>query len=763
MSNLASVPFRKSLISISANLKLYTKATTWKVVNFASKLKSNKPVYTTHKLSLSTRSLEAQKPFNHHYFSSYKFFFTQNMLPLTGGIPSFYLSDIKPTKNWKFTNIFHKSGDVDSTHVRLKPQIVKLKPSDFKQTICRKIRLRLMRLFLNRNLKTPMVATTILNFRSLTKRLAQFKPTLKRSQAPTYITKWKTSYPLMFTNNIHANKLLKPQLDVTIKTFIQSRNNRRVRRFKKILFRKIKRHSRDKRSVKYASTISTKKKKQGILTTLSKNRLRNRKNLLFVNTPRLLLNSAWSKTLPTGSTQQWDTYPKWHNQTYDKTNYQVYWNSLLRNSQINNHLNKTNSYLIGLPKIAQSKKKHSSTILQIKYSFLGTAHQSLLVHQLPTSILKVSKVPYIRPRTDKNFIFKNFGIFLTSFILFNQKKPFTYKYLFKKKIFSFLYPNEVRNALMARKKRIIFYQLIYKIKHKSKQKTHYSFTSFNKFFINHYKTSLKNNSNTSTTQALFSKPAYQSSRVPSLTNYVSSRDEILYDQNFTYRGVDLSFKRSEVKIPRVRFRPGYQRMWRKARSALKESMGLKFVYQQQLTRCLVRFYKNSNKYSFARSEMSVNRIIMYSRLLPDNPTVNLFIDQKLIYLNGRLLHTQQTILVSNDLIQLIVSVWYYVAYRWISNWTLKRHKKFKKLVYRKGLAGKHKVMKLKKQRSYYTPNWIYLARYDISDIKSFLEVDYFTLSAFVLYEPFMTYYYTPDESPDFRPNIYRMYNWKYIT
>jgi hypothetical protein len=79
-------------------------------------------------------------------------------------------------------------------------------------------------------------------------------------------------------------------------------------------------------------------------------------------------------------------------------------------------------------------------------------------------------------------------------------------------------------------------------------------------------------------------------------------------------------------------------------------------------------------------------------------------------------------------------------------------------VYRKGLAGKHKVMKLKKQRSYYTPNWIYLARYDISDIKPFLEVDYLTLSTFVLYEPFTTYYYTPDEAPDFRPNIFRMYN-----
>lgn len=161
--------------------------------------------------------------------------------------------------------------------------------------------------------------------------------------------------------------------------------------------------------------------------------------------------------------------------------------------------------------------------------------------------------------------------------------------------------------------------------------------------------------------------------------------------------------------------------------------------------------------------MSMGRIIMYSRLLPDLPTINIFLKQKAIYLNGKAAYDINAILVPNDTIQLIVSMWYYIAYRWIANWTLKRGKKFKKLVYRKGLAGRQKVMKLKKQRSYYTPNWVYLARYDTSDVKPYLEVDYFTLSSVVLYEPFMTYYYTPDETPDYRPTIYRMYNWKYIT
>lgn len=701
-------------------------------------------------------------PFAHKFFISYKRFFDQNANPLVGGIPSYYLGDIKPIKNWKFSSLFPKSGEVDPTHLRCKAQQPKLKAVDFKQTVRKRLRLRLIRSFLNQNLKTPAITQHLLNFKSITKRLPKFKPLLRRIMAPMHISKWRTSYPLMFTNDTQTNKLLRPQIDLTIKTFIHSRSTRRVRRFRKILFRKIKRSSRYNPALQHPSN-PTHKQKSTILTTFLKHRCRSRQSSITqrVYYPKTIrLNTGQQ---PLSNFAQAAHGSSNNNVTSHVSNYLTNTSVVARQNPLLRIWHKRFTLLIAT---GMNFKATSTYLLHVKQKFDKMASRSFLIRQLPASAATKNSHPSMRPRTGKNFIFKNFGIFLTSFMLFNQKNPFTYKYLFKKKIFSFLYPNEVRNALMARKKRIVFYQLVYKVKHKSKQRSHYSFASFNKSLINQYRISLKNKSNRSIIGELFKGSHFQTSSSCSsygFENYTLSRDEILYTQNFSHRGVDLSFKRSEVKIPRVRFRPGYQRMWRNARNALKESMGLKFIYQQQLTRCLVRFYKNSNKYSFARSEMSANRIIMYSRLLPDAPTVDIFINQKLIYLNGKLLYAQQAILVPNDLVQLVVSVWYYVAYRWISNWTLKRHKKFKKLVYRKGLAGKHKVMKLKKQRSYYTPNWIYLARYDISDIKPFLEVDYLTLSAFILYEPFTTYYYTPDESPDFRPNIYRMYNWKYIT
>lgn len=85
-------------------------------------------------------------------------------------------------------------------------------------------------------------------------------------------------------------------------------------------------------------------------------------------------------------------------------------------------------------------------------------------------------------------------------------------------------------------------------------------------------------------------------------------------------------------------------------------MNLRFIYQQQLTKHLVRFYRRAGQYTFARSEMTIDRIIMYARLLPDRPTIDTFVDKAALYLNGRLVFTLTGILVPNDFIQLVVSM-----------------------------------------------------------------------------------------------------------
>jgi hypothetical protein len=53
--------------------------------------------------------------------------------------------------------------------------------------------------------------------------------------------------------------------------------------------------------------------------------------------------------------------------------------------------------------------------------------------------------------------------------------------------------------------------------------------------------------------------------------------------------------------------------------------------------------------------MELEKIIIYSRLLPDIPTVNIFLKQSLVYLNGRIASDSKTTVLQNDLIQFIIS------------------------------------------------------------------------------------------------------------
>jgi ribosomal protein L39E len=82
----------------------------------------------------------------------------------------------------------------------------------------------------------------------------------------------------------------------------------------------------------------------------------------------------------------------------------------------------------------------------------------------------------------------------------------------------------------------------------------------------------------------------------------------------------------------------------------------------------------------------------------------------------------------------------------------------KRLIYRKGLANKYKVMKTKKQKSNNIPDWVFLTKYDFVDTKPYLEIDYFTLSIVILYEPYFTYYESPTDLLTPKLNIYRLYN-----
>lgn len=394
-----------------------------------------------------------------------------------------------------------------------------------------------------------------------------------------------------------------------------------------------------------------------------------------------------------------------------------------------------------------NKISHKS---QISINFSKINLSKIKINKSPKNIIK----PKLITKTNYTFILKSPIIFFSKTLLNNQNKIQIPKFIFKKTIFSFVKPNEIRQSLMDRKKQFYFYKILFN------QKTHYlKNTSFKPHKL----------------KQLYLKTQNQNFKVQSLNfnNYLNTEKQINNISNslnlttskdiFEFKGVNQLFQRSEVRIPRVRFKPGYQRIWRQSRTALKESLKIKFAYQKKLSRYLVKFFKKINYYAFSASEMSVERTIIYSRLVPDLSTLLIFAKQHFIYLNGKTISKLNSLVYENDLIQLIISKWYYAAYRWISNWTLKRVKRYKRLLYKKGLSSRYKLIKQRKQKSFYVPYWIYLTKYDSSDIKSYLEVDYLTLSAIIIYNPYIITHHSPAETFEYRPTVYRLYNWKYIT
>jgi len=144
---------------------------------------------------------------------------------------------------------------------------------------------------------------------------------------------------------------------------------------------------------------------------------------------------------------------------------------------------------------------------------------------------------YIKSNTHPTYTLKYIGIFiqnnLDNYIRFTKK---SYNFLFKiKKIFyTFTKPNQVKNIILRRKSFLLFFKLVFSSSSKSK--------------INTFLYKLKNTIITNNTKTLDTMLRYTDAKpkIKTLTNVSNAGSTV---ENFT-----------EVKVNRVRFKPGYQRM-----------------------------------------------------------------------------------------------------------------------------------------------------------------------------------------------------------
>lgn len=223
-----------------------------------------------------------------------------------------------------------------------------------------------------------------------------------------------------------------------------------------------------------------------------------------------------------------------------------------------------------------------------------------------------------------SFILHNLGLFFP--LKFFYKNFKANLFTIKKKMYTFLKANEYKMHIFSGKKKSLLYKFIF---FKKKNFTYTSSSYLYNFFV-------------------------KESRDIS-SRYVTS-DLIFKKNSFFFEGIkNINNFSNEITVNRVRFKPGYQRLWRNYRLALSELIKYKYTYQRQLTGYLVKFYRKLNQYYFTENENLVSKVVIYSKLVPDYSTFYIFFKNNLFFINGLKLKSSKIFLYRNDFIQIEIS------------------------------------------------------------------------------------------------------------
>lgn len=131
------------------------------------------------------------------------------------------------------------------------------------------------------------------------------------------------------------------------------------------------------------------------------------------------------------------------------------------------------------------------------------------------------------------------------------------------------------------------------------------------------------------------------------------------------------------------------------------------------------------------------------------------IAEKAVYVNGYVVINPGFQLFVNDLIQIQFSLNFYMYFKYLINFFLKKMNKLKSMLYKRvrryGFAFKsyHNKNLLKK---------IHHERVLFSDIPKYIELDYLTLSFFIVYTPFLFNDFNYFSFYEYKFTSLRMYN-----
>ena len=214
------------------------------------------------------------------------------------------------------------------------------------------------------------------------------------------------------------------------------------------------------------------------------------------------------------------------------------------------------------------------------------------------------------------------------------------------------------------------------------------------------------------------------------------------------------------RILRIRFKPGYSRQWRFFRSDLKEFLGITTRYQYRLSILLERIYVKDRQVNELNLQLSLLPFTVQTQLVPDFWSAEEIFKANWLFINGWVCRNKNLTLLLNDFLQLIVSLKYYITIKWLLSWSVKNRFRVTKLNSKWSKKKPSFYGKSVRQR---LPNWLFTLKYSFYDVPKYTEVDFFTLSSFVILPPGSTSNVTVDLNYKSQSKVFNLYNWKYIT
>lgn len=256
---------------------------------------------------------------------------------------------------------------------------------------------------------------------------------------------------------------------------------------------------------------------------------------------------------------------------------------------------------------------------------------------------------------------------------------------------------------------------------------------------------------------------------PSSTNptafkvFPTLNPQLTVTRNSHFRNYLKSFHpatRRSPRIRRIRFKPGYYRIWRLARVSAREILGFTSRYQYRLTPKLQKLYFDVRSVDQTQLSLTLEFALLTSGLVPDHWSLKELLDSSNVYLNGVICTNARFRLFCSDFVQLLINLKFYIALRWLDGWSLQRKAKVSKIFYRKlkPLGTNRNIRRIRK-----LPHWFFDLQYCNTDIPKYFEVDYFTLSIFLIHDNIRLERWLPTRANQFNLLMVNMYNWKYIT